>query len=160
LFVRRYPQCPAELAFDLFLGKPAILVEHHGYFRDGGLALLGAVQRLNASEPGLTWLRPVEACSRTCWKKTGEDGTADVRFYCDRFRLTNESSRRQYYQLLRQQFNPTETAKATINGKAHEVGLAEDGIKFVVELGAGESADIQVSDSATAPVRSPQRSPP
>ncbi len=29
LFVRRYPKDPAEIAFDLLLGRPALLVEHH-----------------------------------------------------------------------------------------------------------------------------------
>jgi hypothetical protein len=35
LFGRRYPREIADVALDLFLGKPAFLVEHHGYFRDG-----------------------------------------------------------------------------------------------------------------------------
>jgi len=29
LFMRRYPGNLADFAFDLFLGKPALLVEHH-----------------------------------------------------------------------------------------------------------------------------------
>ncbi|HEX4997493.1 MAG TPA: hypothetical protein VFY29_04680, partial [Terriglobia bacterium] len=35
LFMRRYPRSLADFALDLFLGKPAILVEHHDYFRNG-----------------------------------------------------------------------------------------------------------------------------
>lgn len=39
LFSRRYPQDVAEFALDLFMGKPALAVEHHGYFRNGYSAL-------------------------------------------------------------------------------------------------------------------------
>src|SRR6185436_17611319 len=51
LFTRRYPSQLAELAFDLFLGKPAFIVEHAGYFRDGYESLIEMLDGLHRIEP-------------------------------------------------------------------------------------------------------------
>ena len=55
LFGRRYPGDLAEFAFDLFMGKPALAVEHHGYFRHGYAALESFVERLNGLDERLEW---------------------------------------------------------------------------------------------------------
>src|SRR5213075_541958 len=55
LFTRRYPGSVAELAFDLFLGKPALVVEHHGFFREGYEALAKTVEKLYKIEGRLQW---------------------------------------------------------------------------------------------------------
>ncbi|HEY6969696.1 MAG TPA: hypothetical protein VJA94_10860 [Candidatus Angelobacter sp.] len=50
LFLRRYPSGLEQFAFDLFFGKPLFVVEHHGYFRDGGVRLAEFISRLNSFE--------------------------------------------------------------------------------------------------------------
>jgi hypothetical protein len=55
LFIRRAPAQIAELAFDLFLGRPAIIVAHHDFFSAGYEGISNLVQRLSDVEPGLTW---------------------------------------------------------------------------------------------------------
>jgi hypothetical protein len=50
--LRRYPVSIFPLAFDLFVGKPALLVEHHGFFRNGCRPMTDFVRRLKSSVTG------------------------------------------------------------------------------------------------------------
>ena len=55
LFGRRYPASLEACALDLFLGRPALLVEHHDWFRKGCGDFERCVEWLKAAEPGLAW---------------------------------------------------------------------------------------------------------
>src|SRR5262249_17467970 len=56
LFMRRYPKDVIDFAFDLFMGKPALVVEHHSYFKDGYERVREFIARLNSLSPSLQWL--------------------------------------------------------------------------------------------------------
>jgi len=62
LFGRHYPKAIEDFALDLFLGKPALLVEHHAYFRSGYGALQAFVARLNALDERIEWTNPATVC--------------------------------------------------------------------------------------------------
>jgi hypothetical protein len=55
LFVRRYPGSISDCALDLFLERPLLLVEHHGYFRRGWDEITEFVSRVNALDERLSW---------------------------------------------------------------------------------------------------------
>jgi len=55
LFGRRYPNTLSDCALDLFLEKPLLLVEHHGYFRRGYDEIAGFVSSVNALDENLSW---------------------------------------------------------------------------------------------------------
>jgi len=74
LFGRRYPRDLAEFAFDIFVGKPAVAVEHHGYFQDGYGALESFVEQLNALDDRLEWTNLATICSHAHLPKTADDG--------------------------------------------------------------------------------------
>ena len=84
LFVRRYPNCIAEFALDLFLGKPALMVEHHDYFRDGYGSVQTFTEQINRLSDGITWCSLGEVVRATCFKRQRDDGTSEVQFYHNR----------------------------------------------------------------------------
>jgi hypothetical protein len=100
LFGRRYPNEPAEFAFDLFLGKPALAVEHHTFFRHGCGALEAFVSRLNAIEPEIEWTPVGYACSSACLTRTDAEGDVHVRFYTGRFSFANTGADARAYVLI------------------------------------------------------------
>jgi hypothetical protein len=55
LFGRRYPKNLADCALDLFVEKPLLLVEHHGYFRHGYEEIGAFVSSVNALDENLSW---------------------------------------------------------------------------------------------------------
>lgn len=148
LFVRHYPRDVAEFAFDLFLGKPAFIVEHHGYFREGYAALVSFIEQLNAVDTDLQWASPGQICSRAVLMKTGESSAVMVRSYSNRMRIENSGSELKQYVLLRRISNP-ELPLVTVNGRTCESESFHDELKVSFSLQPGESAELLI-----APARS------
>jgi hypothetical protein len=157
LFVRHYPKNIAELAFDLFLGKPALLVEHHGYFRNGYGALIEFVDKLNSLEERLEWTTLAKICSSTCLKRVAENGDIHVQFYADRFWLQNDTDRLQNYLLFRRGVSDATVTNLTINGRHIDYEQETDTIKIPLVLNPRKVAEVRVTrviyDKASIPYR-------
>lgn len=157
LFGRRYPHALEELAFDLFMGKPALAVEHHGYFRDGHKALETFAERLNSLEERLEWSNLGTICSRASLTRTAENGEVHVRFYTNRFSLTNTGTRTQRYLLLTRQAPSGPLPSVTVNGRHWDCGLEGGQLKIRLSLDAGETAEIRILSRDLEPAASSWR---
>jgi hypothetical protein len=153
VFGRRYPRDLAEFAFDLFLGRPALAVEHHGYFRNGYAPLESFVEGLNALEPRIEWTDLATICSRACLTRIDDDGTIRVRFYTDRFSVTDAGRGGSY--LLTPAVNAV-GCTVTVNGQAL-VPSGEDGAAVRVTLPPGGTADVRVMRDRRAAMASFRR---
>jgi hypothetical protein len=147
VFSRRYPRDLAEFAFDLFMGKPALAVEHHGYFRNGYEPLETFVERLKSLDERLEWTNPVTICSRACLTRAAGRGEVHVRFYTSRFWLKNNGTQTQRYLLLRRQ-RLDDNSRVTLDGHDWHRELDDDDLKVRVSLNAGQSAEIRVLSDA------------
>jgi hypothetical protein len=144
LFGRRYPREVAEFALDLFMGKPALAVEHHGYFREGYNSLETFVARVNALEERLDWTNLATICSRAYLTRTTEDGDVYVRFYTSRFWLKNDGTQTRRYILLRRQTPSGPAPSVTVNGRAQDCERKDGNLKIRLSLDAGQTAEIRV----------------
>ena len=144
LFARRYPRQLAELAFDLFLGKPAFVVEHHGFFRQGYAPLMALVEKLQAIAPKLEWMNPAAIITQTSLTRRAENGTTHVRFFTDRFTLRNDAGRKQEYLLFRQLPSGVSEVKATVNGRACDSELINGELRLEIGLGIGETVNVKI----------------
>jgi hypothetical protein len=144
LFGRHYPREVAEFALDLFLGKPALAVEHHAYFRDGYDTLESFVARVNALEGRLEWTNLATICSRACLTRTTENGDVYVRFYTNRFWLKNDGTRTRRYILLRRQTPDGPLPSVTMNGCVQECEREDRYLKICLSLDAGQIAEIRI----------------
>jgi len=149
LFTRCYPRNLAETAFNLFLGKPALLVEHHSFFRKGYDALAETIESLHRLEPRLQWTNLATICSRACLKRVAEDGEVHVQFFTDRFQFYNEATRPQQYVFFRQRSIDPKT-RITLNGRSVDVLRNENGVSLQLVLGPGEGAEIRIEDRQSA----------
>lgn len=144
LFSRRYPTDLAGFALDLFIGKPVLVVEHHGYFRNGYAPLETFVARLNALERQLEWTNLGTICSRACLTRTGTDGEIYVRFYTKQFRLTNEGAQPQRYILLHRQAHGAPLPSISVDGCRWNCEREGDDVKIPLLLNGGQSAHVMV----------------
>jgi hypothetical protein len=156
LFTRHYPRSVAELAFDLFLGKPALVVEHHGFFRDGYKSLAETIAKLYSLDERLQWSNLGMICSRACLKKVADNGDIYVLFFTDRFCLRNETNRPQHYVLIRQA-SPGQDVRIAINGRHVDTAQETDGIKAQLSLEAGQAAEIRVEHDQRESMTVPRR---
>jgi hypothetical protein len=144
LFTRHYPRDVAEFAFDLFLGKPALVVEHHGYFRNGYSELGNFMRRLNELDEKLEWGSLADICRRGCLKRVGPDGQVHVRFYTNRFQFTNRGTQPATYVFSRRWAAERPLPAVTFNGS--ECSRKQDGDRLTISLllGPGQAAAIRV----------------
>lgn len=144
LFGRHYPAGLDDFAFDLFLGKPALAVEHHGYFRDGYTALQDFVARLSGLDERLEWTNPATICSHACRTKTADDGDVYVQFYTSRFHLKNDGKQARRYVLLRRQTGEGPSPSVTVNGRVWSYRLQDGNLEIRLSLEAEQAAEIKI----------------
>jgi hypothetical protein len=160
LFVRHYPSDMAGLAFDLFLGKPALLVEHHGYFGDGYAALRDAVRQLDTMQEGLAWDSLGEVCTRACVKRMVPHGEIHIRFYCDRFRYRNDCDQTQACVFCRYFVNGAIPNAVIVNGTATACGYEDGFLRIPHSLTPGQAVEIRIERDRPAPLALPTVSRP
>lgn len=152
LFGRRYPTDLGEFAFDLFLGKPALAVEHHGYFKDGHAALEIFITQLKALDSRIEWAGLDTVCSQACLSKTSENGDIYVRFYTDRFHLQNTAARGRRYILRHRQASGDQLPPVIVNGQSWSCQRENGELSICVSLEPGQTADIQILSATSQPV--------
>lgn len=151
LFTRQYPTQFPELAFDLFLGKPALIVEHHQYFRGGYEPLSGLVEKLYGQDSRLEW-GPVGAnCSRASLRRIVEGEIVEVLFFTDRFVIKNAADSARNYRLIRHEPVGTPLGSATLNGRSVELSRCAEGTVAKVSLGPGEAGELVLTRGAAEP---------
>lgn len=78
LIKRFYPEDEWKIALGRFLGQPALLVEHHQYFRSGIGQLEQEVARLRAAEPALTSPPITDLVRQTHWRRIPGPGRLEL----------------------------------------------------------------------------------
>ncbi len=78
LIKRFYPEEPWKLSLARFIGQPALLVEHHGYFRHGTGPLEQEVTRLRDADPGFTSPPITEVVRQTHWRRIPAPGQLEL----------------------------------------------------------------------------------
>lgn len=157
IFHRRYPQHLIDFAFDIFLGKPALLVEHHQYFRDGCKKLEEFVGELRKVEPKLYWPTLSSQLTRSCMMKRISDDLVEVQFFTRRFQLDNTQASSCRFVLEKHEPDSSAIAAVFVDGSRVPFWFKESLIQLEVELGPGQKKDIEILDHAR-PVTPARRS--
>jgi len=126
LFVRRYPGEIVECAFDLYFGKPLLIVEHHTAFRDGYRDITAFIARLNSLNVGLKWGGLHWTLSRTYTQRELSDDTVAARIWTNFQVIQNDSVTRKRYLIAK-----TELADAPIR----QVTVDNDPVEFTIDQG-------------------------
>jgi len=145
LFGRHYPNDLAEFAFDLFMGKPALATEHHGYFKGGYDALENFIVRLKALDSRIEWTNLGTICSHSCLTRTSGNGDVFVRFYTSRFRLKNAAEEGQRYILQHCHGSGDTLPQVTVDGRKWSCEQEENGdLRILLSLKPGQTANIEI----------------
>jgi len=145
LFGRRYPIASFPFAFDLFMGKPALIVEHHDYFKNGYTAACEFVRSINEMEPRISWAPLETSLTETAlYRKTGP-AAAEAKFYTRRFRMRNPYGSRTVFTISRPVADEDPDAGLLLNGSPLEHRRAHGRLAAELELDPGEQATVEVS---------------
>jgi hypothetical protein len=97
---RRDPDDLFGFAVDLFVGRPALVCEHHQFFKEGFDRLERLVRSLHRMEPALTWPSLTDIAMRACRQKVTANGY-DVIVYGQEFVWRNPSDSLQCVRFMR-----------------------------------------------------------
>lgn len=146
VFARRYPSEGIQnFSFDLFMGKPCLIVLHHDYFKKGYGELADLIGQLNALGENLQWkglghiLRNIYLC------KTNSSGTIEVKMYSNNVILQNSSNERRSYVIYKEESDFERIKKVTINGdEASFINEVNNMMRMECNIEAGGKADIAI----------------
>ncbi len=150
IFTRRYPKQLSALALDLFLGKPAHVVEHHDWFAGGLGELERCVRFLQEVEPALTWPALSDSLSRQHLRRKEGDGKCHVRFFTATFDFENVDSHARSFVFTRAEPEAGEVKKVSVGGKEVSFVHRDGFIEFECGLAPREAVSIRLVDSAHA----------
>ncbi|MGH7988029.1 MAG: hypothetical protein ACREQX_17330 [Candidatus Binataceae bacterium] len=157
LYNRRYPRAIFPSAVDLYLGKPALLVEHHGYFKHGYGEIRNFVGGLNALQNPPVWqpLNQVIRASTLC-RRVGVSN-AEVRVFTDEAVFRNPYEHATSFRFVKS-IEPGDTIVAVKrDGARVDYQRRERRVECEFELASGSAATLHVrhGHSARAPVAPP-----
>jgi hypothetical protein len=147
LFLRRYVKeiQSQDIAFSLFFGKPALIVEHHEIFEHPEL-LIDVVEKVNSLAPGIQWsaLGPAVSGS-TLWRRS-LDGSRQVRAYSSTVRVSNESNETERFSIEWDGTIGAELVERVLNNglPCNSVASDERGIRVVLDLPPLSSRTVSV----------------
>ncbi len=153
LFQRRYPRRLFDLAFDLFLGKPALVVEHHQYFREGVQRLEELVAALYELQPDLTWPDLTTQLSRSCQIRNLENGSTEVRFFTRRFQLIPREAGTGRFLLSKHEPDSAAVQAVLVDGEGVPFFFEKGFLKLEVLAQPCQVRDIEVVDQRNSDAR-------
>jgi hypothetical protein len=145
LFTRRYPSSGVEnFAFDSLLGKPVIIVIHHGFCRDHCIRLIEFMERLNALACPLIWRSLGELVKRSYRQRALSPDVTQVEMYGKELQIENLSDRTKQFLIQRRESNPSSINEVLAGGRRTAWNCSDDRIQFEVEVKAGENVTIRL----------------
>jgi hypothetical protein len=146
LFLRRSVQKirDEDVAFNVFFGRPVLMVEHHGDFEDPE-ELIELIGRINAIAPGINWgsLATVTRCSFLT--RRSEDGTQVIRAYAASVHVANETRTRQRYLIeWMGAHDVSAIEQVLVDGSPRGHECCDDGLRMTTELDPGKAQTLSV----------------
>ncbi|MGO8700482.1 MAG: hypothetical protein ACLQVY_22565 [Limisphaerales bacterium] len=142
LFTRHYPKALFDFAVDLFWGKPALVVEHHDYFRNGPGGATAFVNQLRQLDPRLEWLTLEKALIRSGHYQLIGPGSYAVKFVTATFLLRNPLPQRARFDCRKPESEPERILNATVDGKDVPYRMEAGNVCLILDLEAGEQRAI------------------
>jgi hypothetical protein len=94
IFTRRYAHHGLEnFAFDLLLGKPCLIVAHHGFFQNNCAEAIELVEKLKSLNCHLQWRSLAEVIRRACRYRFNGSGAKEVEMFGNELLVNNPFER-------------------------------------------------------------------
>ena len=150
LFKRFYPGNFSRFALALFLGKPAILVAHHDFFRNGTQGIEAFAQALRASCPAIRWCAIDELATTTHLRRRLSRDCTAIRFFTHRFSFTPDVNLSTHFRLSKRVDSQTAISRVLVNGKAADFSCDSDIVTFEIRVDRPQPCILEVE---SAPIR-------
>jgi len=144
LFHRRYPLVIADFAFDLFLGKPALIVTHHSHFKDGYKEISGFTGKINLLDADLKWRGLEEIARNSYWQKKESDTQIYLKTCSNILHIDNDFTDTVKYSIMKYETNNIPLEGILVNGQKIDYSIANHFLKFDIDIKPKASTDIVI----------------
>jgi len=145
LFVRRYPGTVADFAFDLFLGKPALLVEHHTYFKNGYDKIQECVTQINSLSTNLQWTNLEDLIRNTYLQRTISKDKIECKIFANYQIICNQDIIEKQYIIRKHEDGVVPIKKVSVNDKDYPYRIEDDYLSMCVDIPPESSIEIIIS---------------
>jgi hypothetical protein len=149
LFVRRYPGDLVNFAFDLFLGKTLLVVEHHTAFRNGYREIAEFVAALNSLNPEIRWGSLQDAVSRSPLERDLSHDTVGVRLWTNYGVLSNGGARSRHYVVQKAEDADAPIRQVLVDGAPAQYVVDKGLLKVELDIPPLSARVLEISHYAT-----------
>lgn len=158
LLPRQYPKRTVDFAVDLFLGRAALVVEHHEFVRSGYARWESFVSVLNSLVPNLEWCGLEDIARDCCLERSCGDGNVDVRMFCGTAIWRNDTDQPVHTRWTKHEPQREFISAVCINGEPVAFDWHDGIASFETNVSPRSSVTVQVRDRAEVAVL-PRRTP-
>ena len=133
-----------NFAFDMFLGKPCLLVGHHDVFKDEGRELMTFIDRLNSLAGGVKWGGLDAVIARSYSSRAGAYGTQSVRMFANEMVLESGTEAPARFRVEKQELDRRAISTVTCDGRDVNWTWDSGFARFDVDMPPGGTAAIRV----------------
>ncbi|HET8888634.1 MAG TPA: hypothetical protein VFQ41_07000 [Candidatus Angelobacter sp.] len=143
VFVRRYPAGLEQFAFDLFFGKPLLVVEHHAYFKDGGARLAEFVTRINSFKE-LQWAGLQDIMKKSYLEREISNEITACMLYTNHHVIENHAERERTFIVTKFETGDVPVQHVLVNGVATRFMMIDNVLEFATRIPALSSTVVQI----------------
>jgi hypothetical protein len=147
LFMRRYPREVADVAFDLFLGKAVLLVEHHNYFKDGYGAIRAFITHINSLSQRLHWTSLRELLSNTYLQRRIAQDIIECKIFTNHQVIHNPEPIARRYIILKHEDEETSIKHVFVDGMKYSSDITDNHIRLCVDIPPQSSVVVTIDYS-------------
>lgn len=145
IFTRRYAfHGIHNFAFDLLLGKPCIVVTHHGDFQNDCRELVGFIEELNALPVALKWGTLGDVIRRAYQMRSAQDAK-HVRMFGSEILLANNESVECRIVVEKMESDPASIDHVLADGRWINFSLEPHAIRFELDLAPMSQTMVRVA---------------
>lgn len=144
LFLRRYPHQLAEMALDLFWGRPVLLLAHHDFFKDRCAHVADAVRKLNALNADIEWDNLGNIIRTSYLSRKEPEGAVRIKAYSCETLVANDTDRSVDYLLEKEEFPPLALTPEFTNGTEKTYAVSDGRLSAPLTLRPGERQTIRI----------------
>lgn len=144
LFLRRYPDEILDFAFDLYFGKPLLIVVHHDYFKEGYNKLIEFIKEINSFKGFIEWRGLGDILRRACLVRKLPEGDIQVKAYTNDVLLDNIYQQGEKCLVLKDEDGGLAIEKLTVNGKNETFNIESETLKVFVQMGSTNNNEVQI----------------
>lgn len=156
VFLRRYPGRLEQFAFDLFFGRPLLVVEHHAYLKDGCAHLAEFIARLNSFEK-LQWNSLHEIMTRSYIEREISDEITACRLYTNRAIVENHTARDRTFIVSKLESGGVPVQNVLVDGRPARFSVGVDGLELAMQVPAFSTMAVEIAYSNLLPQADPEQ---